>query len=260
MSIKHGTVVTLEVDNEPVINLCGLQPLITDGGFVRDSHLIFTGRTTHELNLFFNHKQRVAYRKRVDTDNDIILQNAISIEQMRRRVIERMWYYGKHYSIGENLDTIDRKKLKRLIKFRMDYIKLTTLGKAANFIITSCPERMKFFDNVTMNLVFVSERVLPKNVVIVGTHSQNVYANPLVVCPIIPREKFNAFCSKHGFDLERIKFDKSKPYPFIDMQVDWYELYQLFLNHVGTDKWYMEEFNDFNTIQDYYSIIHFKER
>lgn len=90
---------------------------------------------------------------------------------MRRRVIERMWYYGKHYSIGENLNTIDRKKLKRLIKFRMDYIKLTTLGKAANFIITSCPERMKSFDNVTMNLVFVSERVLPKNVVIVGTHS-----------------------------------------------------------------------------------------
>lgn len=167
--------------------------------------------------MFHNHKQQVVYRKRVDTENEKIMNNLLTTEQLRRKVIERMWYYGKHYSIGEDLRTIDRKRLKKLMRFRMDYIKLTTLGKAAVFIMTSYPESMTALDKYGIQIVPVSERVLPKSVVIIGSHSPSVYANPLVACPIIPKESFNDFCHRYRFDLSTICFDKSRPYPFIDM-------------------------------------------
>lgn len=255
--------VSLSVDNEPVINLCGIQPLLSEGGFVRDSHIIHTGRRLRDKAYEVSQEQVIAFRRRFDAQNECIMNNIISQREISDLIVRKMWDYGKHYKYDKSLEEMKQKTLMYNLDLRGTYIRLTTIGHKGNFIISSNTE---VFGNLTCypstgkrKVVFVDESLLPKNCVIVGAHPLSVYANPLVACPIIPKEELEQFCLDNALDTDLIVFDKSKQYPFLNMMLDWYEIYDLYLRHVGTNKWYLEEFNDFNTIQDFYNIIHFQE-
>lgn len=245
--------VTLEIEKGGLINTCSIQPLISEGGFVRKSHVIFSSRVP-DLSMpeRFNHRQSVAYKKRVEGENSIITENTVSYNRVQCDILKTMWENGKHYSLDT---TVSRW---RALKFRLEYMRCCTLGSRPSFLLTSDPELGYGGLPTPIKIFRVKEKFLPKNVLIMGIHNQSVYANPIVACPIIPKERLDEFCLDNGIDTSTITFNKHKKYPFIEMQLDWYEIYQHYLNHVGTDEWYLEVFKDWGAISDYYSIIHLK--
>lgn len=246
----------------------GIQPILTERGFIRNSHLFFTCRGVPDdwtVNDRYRFIQKVAVRKRMGDDNQVILDNLIPDERIGDEVLNHIWEYGKIYShpkriYGSDYGTVSwQREMAAILYYQMKYIRLCTFGGTnANFIITSDTEHVpKLFFHNPIQRIIVGQDKLDKHTVIVGASPNCVYANPLVACPIIQKEDFDDFCEENEFDVKSIAFDKKKKFPMIEQQLDWYELYKLYIENRGVKSWYIERFTDFNNIGDYYAIIRF---
>lgn len=260
--------VSLRLENRDWSKCVGVQPLVSDGGFVRNSHLFFTCRGVPDNwkpSDKYEFIQRVAVRKRIGEDNAAIMEHLVPDALIEREVLSTICDYGKAFAhpkrlYGEDYGSCNwRKEIAAILYYQMKYIRLCTLGGAnANFIVSSDTEQIpKLFFPVPVQRIIVGENLLDRNTIIVGASPNCVYANPIAACPILPREGITKFCEENGFDLERIVFDPTKKYPMIEQQLDWYEIYKLYIENVGVESWYIERFNDFKNIADYYSIIRF---
>lgn len=260
--------VNLALEEGGILNCVGIQPILSDNGFIRRSHLFFTCRTADKdwlRTTDYRFHQSVAVRRRVGIENSVIVENLVEDSAVRFEVLKRICDNAKHFSNpyvlwnGNRDDNAERERLASLVYFQLKYIHLCTLGGAnGNFIVSTDDEVVpRLYFPRPVDRVCVPDTMLDPNVVIVGASPKCVYANPIVACPIIPREGLLDFCSDYELDVDSIRLDMTKKFPFIDRQLDWYELYKLYLDMVGVDKWYIEVFNDFGNVADYYSVIHF---
>lgn len=244
-------------------NLVGIQPVISEGGFVQKSHLFFTCRTLpngKNRNGIYGHSQVVAVRKRIADENSVFNKDNYDTLSFGNVIFRELLKHASRHEIWlgryERYSKEWYYRVCRQMFIRMRYMQANLLGAyMPNFIIGSDPVVKKLFFDTVVNRYVVSESFLPKDCFIIGCSPQCVYANPLVACPIIPKEGLMDFCNEHSFDTDTIKFDPKKRFPMIDMQLDWYEIYKLYLEHVGVDKWHLEVFNDFDNISNYYTLV-----
>ena len=111
--------------------------------------------------------------------------------------------------------------------------------------------------NYTVYLV--DEKILPRNVLILGHSDVNSFRNPYVAVPLIDKNHFDEICRLNNIDLDSFSIDPEKRYPIIEKRANLYSLYQSYLDNIEVPYWYIETFrNPVKTRQKaYYTTLYF---
>lgn len=138
--------------------------------------------------------------------------------------------------------------LKETIMFYLERIKYLTSYKG-NFLITSRVDlyNTRLFTSVEVqnfDCYLVDEKLLPRNVIIVGHRNLNSYCTPYVACPIIDQKNFDKLCEMNGINVRDFVIDGKKELPIVEKYLDLYSLYQSYLDNVEVPYWYIETFRN----------------
>lgn len=254
-----GSQVTLELEGRELLRCAGIQPLVTEGGVLEKSSIFFTGRRPKRADWAmcgnaYPFEQYYELSRRDALHNAEILESCIDDAQVEGEVFRRMWKEGGHYDHKGG----SAKGVLEALRQHYYNIRLSTFGASiGKTVYTDSPAVADSLRGVVaFKVVLIDGGLLPKNTVLVSGARKCVYGNPLVACPVIPAEDLRAFCIDNNLDLSQIAYDSGKKYPLIEMALDWYEVYSLYLNHHGVDSWYLESFS---RMDDYYHFLHFKE-
>lgn len=140
-------------------------------------------------------------------------------------------------------------KLKEILLLHFERIKYYTMMCKGNFIITSRKElynKSLFKGDGVRNYkcYLVDEKILPRNILILGHTSFNSFRSPYVACPLIDKKHFDELCKMNDININSILPGKNTRYPLIEKQLELYSLYQSYLDNVDVPYWYIETFNN----------------
>lgn len=266
--IKAGTIanISLKLPKMHILNSFGMQPIFVNKGKIDESFVGFVYRQGTQHNQIGQMKQ--LHKWRLGEENNEILENAFHIKDADRNVIklflnERTFTFKQNGNLDSLMLPQNFSKLQEILLLHMKRIKYYTMMWKGNFLITSRqdlyyskPFLIKDVKDYTPYLV--SEDLLPRNVIILG-HSNHSFFTPYVACPLFDKVIFDDLCSMNGIDVKQFEINPSKRYPLIEKQLNFYSLYQSYLDNVDVPYWYIETFrNPVKTRQKaYYTTLFF---
>ena len=190
---------------------------------------------------------------RIGEENDCIFKNKFHIKDAEKEVVrfflkQRTFTFKQNCSLDEMLKDENEEKLKEILLLHLYRIKYYTMMCIGNFIITSNKKlynksliKTKEVQNFMMYLV--DEKLLPKNVLILGHSPTNSFRSPYVVCPLIDKNHFDSICDMNGINLSDYDIINPKDrYPLTERGLNLYSLYQSYLDNVEVPYWYIEDF------------------
>lgn len=131
----------------------------------------------------------------------MILKNAFHINDSSKVVINtlldnRTFTFKQNASLENLLQPENHSKLKEIIFTHFERIRYYTMMCQGNFIITSHPKlyntRLFTTKEVPNHYCYlVDEKLLPKNVIILGHCNLNSFCTPYVACPLIDKKHFD---------------------------------------------------------------------
>lgn len=196
-------------------------------------------------------------KRRFGAQNLEITREPLSDSVVEQAVLGEIEKNSYEYPYEESLSSISGKALYKIIMPHYHTLRVTTYGAAPGSVIaTSDPsvvERLK--GRVALKTVLLDETLLDRRTVVVAAVRRCSFANPVVACPLIDREALAYFCRRAHFDTSTIMFDSRKKYPFLEAELDWYEIYGHFLRSEGVESWHIESFD---RVRDYYHILRFR--
>ena len=236
-----------------ILNCFGMQPIFVENGEINESFMALvyrvgcitspTGRM-HQMNKYRLGKE----------ENKEILDNIFHIKNSDKVVVdlllnERTFTFKQNASLDELMKKENHDKLKELLLMHFMRTKYYTMMWQGNFIITSRMDlynRRLFTANEVKNfeIYLVDEKILPKNILILGHSNNHAYRTPYVACPLIDKNHFDELCKLNGIGEIEVENPQDKRYPLIDKQVNLYSLYQSYLDNVEVPYWYIETFNN----------------
>lgn len=252
-----------------ILNCFGIQPVFVENGKIHESFFATVYRAGTSVYPTGKMQQFNKYRIG-EKENEEILKNSFHINDANRTVVnlllnERTFSFKQNASLDELMKDENHEKLKEIILMHLTRIKYYTMMCIGNFLITSrkdlyykklfCAGEIK---NFTMYLV--DESILPRNIIIMGHSDTNSFRTPYVACPLINKNHFDEICEMNDINLQ--SFDKINPksrYPLIEKYLNFYSLYQSYLDNVDVPYWYIETFNNpVKTRQKaYYTTLYF---
>lgn len=253
--------ISLELPERPAFSLCGVQPLISDRGRISDSLVFFTGRRPKRADWGL-HPGRYCFmqycegKRRFGAENIEITREPLSDSAVEQVVLREVMNGASDYDCGESLTDVSPKELYKVLMSHYYTLRVTTYGAAPGSVVatsdSSVAERLR--GRAALKVVLLDENLLDRRTVIVAAARMCSFANPIVACPFIERDELADFCRAHHFDTSSIVFDSGKKYPFLEAELDWYEIYGHYLRTVGSDSWHVETFS---RVPDYYHVLHF---
>lgn len=249
MSVSRIGNLSLSAPNNSLLNCFGIQPIFHKNWKIDSSYLGFVYRVANCVNL--SGKMHYMIKSRMGDDNDVIINNKFHINDAPANVIKTILKNSFTLKHNTTLDVLIKNDdlLKETLMYYLKRIELYISLGHGNFIITSRKElynKRLFLPTVIKNfqMYLVDEKLLPKNMLILGHKNPISFANPYVACPIIDKESFDNICDLNGIDLDDIPYDSSKKYPLITKNLDLYSLYQSYLDNMDVPYWYIETFKN----------------
>lgn len=255
---------SLSVQYGSLINCLGIQPVFHKNGFIEKSFYGFAYRMSNVNNKAGTMKTMLKYR--INEENDIILNNKFHVSQATANIVNVIKNNSFTLKHNGSLDDLMNNKslLKETIYYYLKRIELYISLGHGNFLITSRKDlyNARLFTaseiyNYTTYLV--DEKLLPRNVIIIGHKNSNVYGNPLVISPLIDENHFDSICELNGISLDDYKINGKLRYPMISRYENIFSLYQSYLDNVEVPYWYIETFNNpvKNRQKAYYTTLYF---
>ncbi len=205
-------------------------------------------------------------KNRINDQNEVILKNKFHFNDAEQNVVktllnQRTFTFKHNCSLD---DALKNDKLKEILYFYLLRIKYYTMMCMGNFVITShygvyTSKLFSPFQIQNFQIYLVSEKFLPKNVLILGHSNINSFATPYVSVPIIDKQHFDSVCQLNGISIDDFKIDTSLRYPITQKKLNVFSLYQSYLDNVDIPYWYIETFNNpvKNRQKAYYTTLFF---
>jgi hypothetical protein len=134
---------------------------------------------------------------RFGDETNHILDNKFHINNADEGVVkfllnDRTFSFKQNCSLDCLLQKGNESKLKEVLLLHFERIKYYTMMCKGNFIITSNKTlyNKTLFNNAEVrnfNMYLVDEKLLPKNVLILGHSNRNSFRTPFVACPLIDK-------------------------------------------------------------------------
>ena len=252
---------SLSVNTGNLLNCLGIQPLFVQNGLVMDSYLGFVYRLA---NLF--EKGKMKYLFKYYDESDIPIKNSFDFKDSSKNIVNFLLnnsFTLKHNGCLDNLME-NHKLLKQTIMFYLERIHYYTVMCQGNFIITS---RSDLYNTVMFSarhvrnfmIYLVSQSLLPKNILILGHKNENSFCSPFVAAPLIDKNHFMELCDINNINLNDFKNDSKKTYGLIEKHLNYYSLYQSYLDNVEVPKWYIQKFEKQPLTRQiaYYTTLYF---
>lgn len=255
---------SLSMPTGSLLNCFGIQPVFHTDYKIDTSFLGFVYRVATQTNRTGTMKYSMKYR--IGEENDEIIKNKFHIDEAPKAVIDtilRNSFTLKHNTpLAELLS--DDKLLKETLYYYLKRIELYISVGSGNFIITSLSElyyKHLFIQSEIGNfqLYIVPERLLPRNVMILGHKNTNSFGTPIVAAPLIDKPHFDSICEMNNIRLSDFGYDMKKQWSITERYFDIYSLYQSYLDNVEVPYWYIEKFNNptKNRQKAYYTTLYF---
>ena len=244
-----------------LLNCLGIQPLFIQDGVVKDSYLGFVYRLS---NLF--EKGKMKYMFRYFNDDDYPIRHSFDYKDSSKNVVNFLLNNSFTLKHNGSLDVLmeNTRQLKKTLLFYLERIHYYTVMCQGNFIITS---RKDLYNTPLFGAhqvhdfmaYLVSQSLLPRNIIILGHKNLNSFCNPFVAAPLIDKNHFMKLCDMNDINLNDFKNDPKRAYGLIEKHLNYYSLYQSYLDNVEVPKWYIEKFaNPPYTRQiAYYTTLYF---
>ena len=244
---------SLKLPKHHILNCFGMQPLFVNNGKIDESFLGTIYRQGTANNRTGVMQQFNKWR--IGDENDFILKNSFHISNADREIVNlllnnRTFTFKQNGSLDNLLQKENLHKLKEIILMHMKRIKYYTMMCMGNFIITSHKDLyysslINLCEVKDVNHYYVDESILPKNVVIIGHSNYNSFRTPYVACPLFDKQKFDDLCEMNGINLNDFnEINPKKTYPLTNKWLNYYSLYQSYLDNVDVPYWYIETFNN----------------
>ena len=228
-----------------------MQPIFHKNGKIDESFLGFVYRMgTQDYGIG---RMKYLSKYRIGNENEEILKNKFHIKDAEKEVVrfflnQRTFTFKQNASLDELLLDGNEDKLREILLLHFQRIKYYTMMCIGNFIITSNEKlynksliKTKEVQNFMMYLV--DEKLLPKNVLILGHSPTNSFRSPYVACPLIDKNHFDNICDMNGINLSDYDIINPKDrYPLTERGLNLYSLYQSYLDNVDVPYWYIEDF------------------
>lgn len=245
-----------------LINCLGIQPLFVENGKVQASYTGFVYRITTKN----NPQGTMKYMFKFYNDDDTPLKKCFNYNDSEKVIVDFLLNNSFTLKVNSSLDKLMQNKplLKQTIWFYMQRIHYyTTIGKG-NFLITSRNDLYKslhFLSSEIKNYTpyLVSEKVLPRNIVIIGHANMNSFFAPFVACPLIDKNHFIQICRMNNIDIKDFEVKSDQQYALIDKHLNLYSLYQSYLDNVDVPYWYIQKFHNVPKARQiaYYTTLYF---
>lgn len=243
------TVIPLSVQHGSLLNCLGIQPVFVDKNTIEKAFYGFVYRVAN----FMNKGGRMHYLMRYtkNENNNDILQNAFHIKNADRNVINKICQNSFTLKHNTSLDVLMENDdlLKETLMFYLKRIQYYISIGSGNFIITSRKDlyNKKLFTAqqiANFEIYLVAEQLLPKNILLLGHKNQCVFCNPLVASPLIDKTHFEKLCQLNDINFEAIPFNKELKTPMIDRYLNYYSIFQSYLDNVEVPYWFIETFKN----------------
>ena len=247
-----------------LLNCFGIQPIFHRDGFIEKSSLYSIYHRHNKKNPTGVTKCQNKIRR--GDENKDILKNCFHYSVSDYEVIQTLLRYSDHFELEDPLDYLlkNKKVLKEKVLYQATYIKARTNFAKANFFISSNKELLdnltyKFTELHHLKKYLVSEKLLPKNLLILGLRENTNYANSIIAAPILDKNDFDRICKLNGIDIYSMRPDYSKKYPLLERELERYTIYQEYINYKLPEYWHIETFNcPQRRVEAPYITIHFK--
>lgn len=254
----------LDAPEGSLLNCFGIQPIFHRDGFIEKSSLCSVYHWHNKKNPIGITKCQTKIRK--GKDNEKILKNCFHYRVSDYEVIQTLLRNSDHFELEDPLSFLlnNKKILKEKILYQATYIKARTNFAKANFFISSNKDLLdalsfKFTELHHLKKYLVSEKLLPKNLLILGLREKTNFANSIIASPIIDKNDFDKVCKLNGIDIDSMQPDYTKKYPLLERELDRYAIYQEYINHKLPEYWYIETFKcNQRRVEAPYITIHFK--
>ena len=125
---------------------------------------------------------------------------------------DRTFSFKQNCNLDKLLEPKNHSKLKEILLMHLERIKYYTMMCKGNFIITSRNDlyNTRLFTNTEVRnfeIYLVNEKLLPKNVLILGHSPFNSFRSPYVACPLIDKNHFNELCKVNNIDINKIEMN-----------------------------------------------------
>lgn len=191
---------------------------------------------------------------RIGNENDCILKNAFHISTAEENVVklllnQRTFTYKQNANLDELMRDENHDKLKEILLMHFERTRYYTMMCQGNFIITSRKDlyNKSLFINAEVHnfeIYLVDEKILPKNILILGHSNSSSFRTPYIACPLINKNHFDDICKINNIDLNSFSVNPKSKYPLIEKHLNLYSLYQSYLDNVEVPYWYIETFNN----------------
>lgn len=236
-----------------ILNCFGIQPIFVNDGKIDQSFLGFMYRMGTGDHKTGTVEKIIKYR--LGKQNDEILKNCFHVKNANEVVVktllhDRTFTFKQNASLNELLKDENHAKLKEIILTHFERIRYYTMMCQGNFIITSQQQlyyKSLFIRSEVANYTcyLVDEKILPKNILILGHSPSTSFRSPYVMCPLIDKKHFDEVCKMNNIGLNSFdELNLKKKYPLIQKHLNLYSLYQSYLDNVEVPYWYMETFKN----------------
>lgn len=230
-----------------LLNCLGIQPIFHKDGFIERSSLCSVYHRHSKKHPTGVTKFQAKIRR--GEENNEILKNAFHYRVADYEVVQTLLKNSDHYVLEDSLEFLLNNKnlLKEKILYQATYIKARTNYAKGNFFISSNKRlldtlKFKFTELYHLEKYFVDESIMPNNLLIIGLRESNNFANSIIASPLIDKNDFDKVCKLNDLDPDNMVPNYKKKYPFLERELDRYQIYQEYIDYKRPDYWYIQTF------------------